>query len=514
METLPRMRSYAPVGYAFLIGLIVLSSCKEEDEKPLGPIIESFTPSEGLAGITEVIITGEHFSPVSSENVVKFGSSDAAVTTATTNSLTVIVPFGAVTGKISVAVGSLTATSATDFVVLPPPKNFFTVHVDASIQTSTGETWILATNSEGDWIDAQQYGNGPETRVLRGYLDEHTFTLHFLNITHTSQGLQVAIKSFGGIPANFTWSLSRADKTSPKTHELSVHVTNYQEERPHPNDNVVVTSSVGTIGPATTSSSNGTYNAAYNVRQSPTDVLVTLYKDGDPYYAKFNNVILPASISVDAETDMTRADRTFTMRLPQNDFYSVKIDARRNGYPDFVRLSDFTDPNGGTSVKLGYDFGYFSYSTRVVYKSGRKKFEYASFGLAEVDEQPKFPSFNFDVTKSAASDFSAKSDLTFDLSFIEFDYAKDGVFLHWEVIQPRAILNPLINFKVKQFPSELSENFPGLPSVNGISYSRVTGYEYTDLFTYTDRLLEFAQSGAESIDLTSPNYYSFQLSAE
>ena len=81
------------------------------------PTILSFSPAEGAVS-TAVTITGESFSETPSENTVRFGSVMAAEpTSASTTSLTVVVPDGAVTGRISVAVGGQTGTSSTDFTV-------------------------------------------------------------------------------------------------------------------------------------------------------------------------------------------------------------------------------------------------------------------------------------------------------------------------------------------------------------------------------------------------------------
>ncbi len=85
---------------------------------PIIPTITAFTPTEGIVG-TAVTITGTNFSVTTSENTVRFNGVNATVTTATTTQLTAIVPPTATTGKITVTVNGNTATSATDFVVLP-----------------------------------------------------------------------------------------------------------------------------------------------------------------------------------------------------------------------------------------------------------------------------------------------------------------------------------------------------------------------------------------------------------
>ena len=79
---------------------------------PDPPVVLSFSPSEGEVGIS-VTITGENFSATPSENEVRFGGVMAAEpTSASTTSLTVKVPSGAVTGRVSVAVGGQTGTSS------------------------------------------------------------------------------------------------------------------------------------------------------------------------------------------------------------------------------------------------------------------------------------------------------------------------------------------------------------------------------------------------------------------
>lgn len=81
------------------------------------PTISSFSPTAGPLGTT-VTITGTNFSPTPSANVVKFfNNRTATVTASTPTSLTVTVPAGTTTGKISVTVNCLTGTSATDFTI-------------------------------------------------------------------------------------------------------------------------------------------------------------------------------------------------------------------------------------------------------------------------------------------------------------------------------------------------------------------------------------------------------------
>lgn len=78
--------------------------------------VTGFSPGQGSVG-TSVILGGTGFSSTLSANTVTFNGTAAVVTAAKTTELVVTVPSGATTGLINVAVGALTANSASAFVV-------------------------------------------------------------------------------------------------------------------------------------------------------------------------------------------------------------------------------------------------------------------------------------------------------------------------------------------------------------------------------------------------------------
>jgi len=84
------------------------------------PTITSFNSTSGPVGTT-VTIVGSNFSTNISDNIVRFGTVQAAVISATTTQLTVIVPSGATTQPIYVTVNGLTANTSTSFNVTIPP---------------------------------------------------------------------------------------------------------------------------------------------------------------------------------------------------------------------------------------------------------------------------------------------------------------------------------------------------------------------------------------------------------
>jgi len=86
------------------------------DFTALSPAVTSFTPKNSIVGST-VVITGTNFSPTAANNVVKFNGVTATVSEASATSLTVTVPEGATTGKVSVTVDEKTGTSSDSFTV-------------------------------------------------------------------------------------------------------------------------------------------------------------------------------------------------------------------------------------------------------------------------------------------------------------------------------------------------------------------------------------------------------------
>lgn len=103
-----------------LLGLMVLSACGDEEPEPI-PTITSFTPESGIAGDT-VQVFGENFSELIGENFVELNGVQAVVLSASATQLTIEVPVGSSTGKISVTVNKQSSSSESNFRVFQSPE--------------------------------------------------------------------------------------------------------------------------------------------------------------------------------------------------------------------------------------------------------------------------------------------------------------------------------------------------------------------------------------------------------
>jgi YD repeat-containing protein len=115
------------------------------------PTISSFNPSSGKVGTT-VVIAGTGFRLTPSANTVRFTGPNstwvaATVTAASSTSLTVSVPTGAVTGPLQVATSGGTATSTGHFIVLPTEDFQLSVAPTTVSVAASGEGAIQLTLS-------------------------------------------------------------------------------------------------------------------------------------------------------------------------------------------------------------------------------------------------------------------------------------------------------------------------------------------------------------------------------
>ena len=138
--------------------------------------ITGFTPKSGIVG-TEVIISGVNFDAVATNNIVRFNGVAANVTSATITELKVAVPQGATTGKITVEIGSKTAHSATDFVVLLHAND--PAIVDFSPKSGSNGTEVTISGVNFDAVAANNVVrfNGVVTSVISATTTELKVTV-------------------------------------------------------------------------------------------------------------------------------------------------------------------------------------------------------------------------------------------------------------------------------------------------------------------------------------------------
>ena len=116
--------------------------------------IFSFTPQQGGV-LSTVTIEGQGFSPIPTANTVLFNGAPATVISATANLLLVaMVPLTATSGPITVSVGSNTALSGNNFVILPIPA-ITSINPRGAFANSTVAISVTGLNLTGSTFSFQ-----------------------------------------------------------------------------------------------------------------------------------------------------------------------------------------------------------------------------------------------------------------------------------------------------------------------------------------------------------------------
>ncbi|GLU44521.1 hypothetical protein Musp01_21450 [Muricauda sp. NBRC 101325] len=116
------------------MAIALVWSCSKDNDTPNtpAPSILTFAPSQGTVGTT-ITIVGKNFSAIKAENTVTIGTAITTVTNASANELSVLVPDGATSGKLSVTIGGQKATSGTFTVTETEPVNQAPVFGEGSL---------------------------------------------------------------------------------------------------------------------------------------------------------------------------------------------------------------------------------------------------------------------------------------------------------------------------------------------------------------------------------------------
>jgi RHS repeat-associated protein len=249
----------------------------------LPPLITSFNPAQAHT-LDNVTINGERFDGrAPSGNVVSFtkvggGQTLAQVTAASRTQLTVVVPADAATGPVTVQTQGGTATSATDFIVLPlaPTINDFNPKhgpigssvtlTGTNLQVAGGTTTVTFAGSNGTRLPAlinsltatqavalvpnaavtgtielttpggQAVTNQPFTVEVEGYqltvapsaasAVQRTHAIYVVAITSATTFSQLATLSASGLPSGVTASFSPQQITAGASSTLSLNLAN------------------------------------------------------------------------------------------------------------------------------------------------------------------------------------------------------------------------------------------------------------------------------------------------
>lgn len=164
--------------------------------QPSGALsVFSFTPQQG-GQLSQITIYGQGFSSTPASNVVKIGGLQATVLSATSSTLTVLVPVGASTGSVTITVGSNTATAPAQFVVVPVPV-ITSLSPHGSLANSTiGTLRVTGVNLAGSSFAFTPANTPPAIQITSTSIDSSgTSAILSANISASAVGTFVLTAS-------------------------------------------------------------------------------------------------------------------------------------------------------------------------------------------------------------------------------------------------------------------------------------------------------------------------------
>lgn len=121
---------------------VVIVSCNNDDEPEPVLSVTSIAPVSAPVG-TKVTIVGTKFDATPANNVVKFGTVQAVVETATATQLVVVVPVGASNGTVSVTTAGVTASSTESFSLSNRPVESIQGNITANTNWTKDKVYLL-----------------------------------------------------------------------------------------------------------------------------------------------------------------------------------------------------------------------------------------------------------------------------------------------------------------------------------------------------------------------------------
>ncbi len=176
---------------------LVLNSCKEEEELPniYQPVITNVIPEEGPIG-TQVAVTGEKFSIVTDQNLVRIGGVNATVLRGSSDTIWVKVPIGAQSGLVTLRIRNDPDLDSTN--IAESPMEFRVIGAAISgYNPSQGiagdEIGIIGSNIAANDPDLSVSFNGIEAKQILNKTDS---LVKVIIPTNASTG-PVTIEAFG-----------------------------------------------------------------------------------------------------------------------------------------------------------------------------------------------------------------------------------------------------------------------------------------------------------------------------
>ncbi|AYB32522.1 hypothetical protein [Chryseolinea soli] len=340
------------------------------------------------------------------------------------------------------------------------PEIILTVHVDADYK-GIWDSWIIVSDLNGELLDAKLYTAG-QTVTFSTAKAVDKMNVTFLGYD-PNQEVSASFDTYTGIAKGTTLHFAASPAEPMTESKATFMIRNYTHTG--------LVFSNGSSNYISQSSFNGVeLDVDFTFFGSPSDILMSHYREGVPVYNMIKGVVDGDVFELDFATDFVPVPHQFQLDFDgKNMGWIMGTDATRKRYWEIINTARLAGTGYSTDHPiLGYIDGFDAYLMSVSNSGANGSVYYSKQGT--INSSPAIPSFIFSL---ANGDMQALSfNFSEDYTYYRASWS-DGLHASWVIHAPKGVAVQSLT----ALPAELAAKFPNLDlkklSFKGISFTKV-----------------------------------------
>jgi hypothetical protein len=362
------------------------------------------------------------------------------------------------------------------------PQNILTVEVDA-LYGIAGDTWIFATDENGELLDAKPYAAG-QTVSLSTSKRSDKINVTFFRYNKGDFGTDISFNTWVGVATgttlHFVAPAVPSGDPNPQSVDATIKVSNYAS------NTAMLGISYGEGYALSGSLLSGNLEIDLSFYDAPADILLYGWRSDVPVYnwamaTKANDVV-----QRDFNTDFTPYPHQVKLNFEGKNLATVSgYDAKKSR---MISLMDTYWLSPSDHPTIGYLDGYDFYQLWVMNSKPNGSTNYYQKGA--IDFSFEIPTYTFSLTNSDMQNFSFNFSHAYTYRSINWQYTNGTEYTWWTV-------NAASGQSVKglSIPPEIAAKYPQL-DMNKFTYSYISFNENLKGPSYLDFMPGVADPGA------------------
>lgn len=369
------------------------------------------------------------------------------------------------------------------------PQAILTLQVDQNYRLQ-GDTWIFASDQDGEILDVQPYINGQTVTLMSDKHPDKINVTTFSYMFYEGENTQFSFNTWGDVATGTTinFKVEEAHLIDYVRSKATFRISNYT------NTLELWNIANGYAYNFNSSLGDGNLEIDLSFYDAPSDILLYSWRSGVPVYYWANGVKTGDVIERDFSTDFMPYPHQLKLDFPgRNTAVILGYDAKKSRNVIMMNTFGFSHPDHPT---IGYLDGFDSYDMTVTNEQENGwSTSYRQKGA--IDFSFDMPSYTFTLGNNDIQNFSFNFSRNYAYYSAVWQHIVTKEYTWWTVNAP-----PGYAVKGLSIPPEIIAKYPQL-DMDKLVYSSLSLTEVIKGRSYQ----EFAQSGLDAyLDKTSEVY--------